>query len=515
MALRFAWAFLWVSSFPSARAEVRSFALPDFPIVYVIYTPGGVPQARAVVAPSEPCPKLKALAGAQGLLKESGNVSLRAVGSQHMPHRFPVKVCQVQLPTNVPAGTLVFGRPLPRISAQPIKTLLLGDTGLRVKAKNDGTCLHPGPKKLYGIKQCQASAIIPFNASLVSGSFQNLSEWHLKAQMDAAASDKPDLVVHVGDYFYRQGPCPQNKPCTAINNASFPHLPGAWGDNWNGWYADFFAPSLSLLSKAPWIVLRGNHERCDRGGGGYFLFLDPRNYPNTVAGGEFCVDYTDPYTVPFAKEQFLVMDTAMVDDVDVDDVCPTGALEQFQIFPSNRLEDPDQDMTREEILEQVERYRQQFKEMAEMKQLGLSNFLLSHHPMFGFKCNQGAYESAEWTLQQALGRNTLEGISATIHGHFHFFQLTQLAGLPPHFIVGNGGTMLRRYDSLAQGATGMDMVLPWTTVKVRDAFTKSVFGYSSLLGRDNYIFTAFQRNQKGQEQSMWNTSFTRAQMAAA
>ena len=498
---------LW--SFPSAHA--KGAGLPDFPIVYVLYTPGGIPQARAIVEPSDKCPELKALtAEGEGLLKESGNVSLRAVGDPEMPHRFPVKVCEVQLPREVPINTLVFSRVLPRISAKPTKTLLVGDTGLRVKAKNDGTCLHPGPEKLYGIKQCKAENIIPFNASLVSGSFQNISDWPLKTQMDAAAQEEPDLVLHVGDYFYRQGPCPQNKPCTSINNVSFPHLPGAWGDNWEGWYADFFAPSLSLLAQAPWIVLRGNHERCDRGGAGYFLFLDPRSYPK-VPGGDFCVDYTEPYVVPFAKEQFLIMDTAMVDDVDVDDVCPSGVTDQMQIFPSNRLEDPDQDMTKEEILQQVELYREKFNQVEKMKKSSLANFFVSHHPIFGFKCNKGRYESAEWTLQQALGNSTLDGVAATIHGHVHWFQATELRGLPKHFIVGNGGTMLRSYDGMVRGATGMDLVLPGKTVKITDAFSKSVFGYSSLVGDESiesYMLTALQRGQGGHERSMWNTSFS-------
>ena len=475
--------------------------LPDFPLVYVIYAPSG-PLARAVVEASEKCPELRAYAGGEDYLKAAGSVRLRAAGDRDMPHHFPVKVCEVQLPRDVPSGALSFGRELPRITSEPVKTLLVGDTGLRVKTKNDGTCLHPGPKKLYGIKQCKPEDIIPFNASLVSGHFQNFSDWPLKSQMEAASLEKPDLVVHVGDYFYRQGPCPRNKPCTAINNDSFPLLPGAWGDNWKGWFADFFAPSISLLSQAPWIVLRGNHERCDRGGAGYFLFLDPKRYPD-VRGGYFCSDYTEPYVVPFANEQFLIMDTAMVDDVDVDDVCPRESY-QRKIFPSNRLEDPDQDTNRKEILEQVDLYRQQFDKIENMKLPNVTNFLLSHHPIFGIKCNKGRYESTEWTLQQALPTSTLDGISATIHGHVHWFQGLDIAGLPKHFIVGNGGTLLRDYSGGEDGATGMELVLLGKSVPIATAFSKSVFGYSSLVLQDgNYSFRA---NERGKKEIMWETS---------
>lgn len=52
-------------------------------------------------------------------------------------------------------------------------------------------------------------------------------------------------------------------------------VPGAFGDNWYGWWADFFWPSMKLLQKAPIIPTRGNHEVCDRGGYGYFFFLSP------------------------------------------------------------------------------------------------------------------------------------------------------------------------------------------------------------------------------------------------
>ena len=387
-------------------STVRAWTQPDLPISYVILSPGGVPWARAVVALSENCPQLQAKVGYEGLLEEAGTARLRAVGDTRMPHRFPVKVCEVRLPRKMPQGSLLFGRELPGISKDPVHTVMIGDTGLRVQANNDGTCLHPGPETLYGIKQCKPKDIVPFNASIVAGSFQNLSEWPLKAQMDAAAASNPDLVIHVGDYFYRQGPCPENQPCTAINHPVNPRMLGAWGDNWNGWYADFFAPSLRLLSQAPWIALRGNHERCGRGGDGYFLFLDPRSYPEVTAG-HYCEDYTSPYTVPFAREQFLVMDTAMLDSLQFDDVCPEGP--QGQVFPLSPFEDPRICMSEEEIVKKVQVYREKFKEIARLKRDDVTNIFLSHHPLFAVRCHAGRYRSSDWTLQQALEKGHVGG----------------------------------------------------------------------------------------------------------
>jgi len=40
------------------------------------------------------------------------------------------------------------------------------------------------------------------------------------------------------------------------------------------WNADFFDPAAPLLAVAPWIVVRGNHEDCDRAGEGWIRFLE-------------------------------------------------------------------------------------------------------------------------------------------------------------------------------------------------------------------------------------------------
>jgi hypothetical protein len=36
------------------------------------------------------------------------------------------------------------------------------------------------------------------------------------------------------------------------------------GDNWDAWNADFFTPAAQLLTAAPWVFSRGNHEDCGR-----------------------------------------------------------------------------------------------------------------------------------------------------------------------------------------------------------------------------------------------------------
>lgn len=484
-----------------------------FPLVYVLYAESGQPWARAIVKIAAPCPSLSTVAGASpNLLLQAGAVRVRAVGGEKMPFRFPVRVCEVPLPKGLPANSIRFGdKVLPKLSLSPRRTVLLGDTGLRVAAENDGTCLAPGPDKLYGIEQCAPNETVPFNSSLVAGRFQSLEDWPFQVQSELAARDEPDLVVHVGDYFYRQGPCPKNQNCSAINNQSFPNSPGLWGDNWNGWYADFFEPSLSLLSAAPWIFLRGNHERCGRGGNGYFLFLEPRPYPELI-GGEYCQDYTDPYAVTFADTQFVILDTAMVDDVKTDDKCPknpTGSIGTL-----NRLDDPNQSLTKAEILEQVEIYRRHFEESEKLRTPGKTHFLFSHHPIFGFVCHQGKFFAIEWTLQQALSNNTYKDISASIHGHVHMFQAFKADGLPLHLIVGNGGTKLQPYLGKSQGPVGLDLVLPPPYEGARlatSAYCNSTFGYNLMDAdlNDGFFFKALRLPRRGRmdaEELMWNTT---------
>ncbi|CAJ1432040.1 unnamed protein product [Effrenium voratum] len=250
---------------------------------------------------------------------------------------------------------------------------------------------------------------------------------------------------------------------------------------------------FSLLPSAFCPKLLGlscGNQRC-RGGAG-FLFLDSRA---VISAPTLRRD-----VVPFANEQFLII-TAMVEDVDVDDVCPKQS-DQKNIFPSNRLEDPKQHMNETQILEQVDLYGQQFGKLENMKLPNVTNFLLSHHPIFGIRCNKGRYESCEWTLQQALTTSTLNGISATIHGHVHWFQGLEFSGLPNHLVVGNGGTLLRNYTGPEHGASGMELVLSGRSVPVTRAFTKGVFGYSSLALDGSYSFTAYER---GQKESMWDT----------
>jgi hypothetical protein len=155
--------------------------------------------------------------------------------------------------------------------------VVLGDTGCRLQ------------KSSNSYQACNDSAQYPFAT--------------VAAQ---AAAWKPDLVIHVGDYHYRENACPEG-------NAGCAGSP--WGYGWDAWDEDFFAPGARLLDAAPWIMARGNHENCQRGGQGYWRFLDPRPLLKgrdcNAAADDDSGNYSDPYAVPIGQAtQLLVLDTA-------------------------------------------------------------------------------------------------------------------------------------------------------------------------------------------------------------
>src|SRR5437764_1014283 len=171
----------------------------------------------------------------------------RSGPEESKPSAFPVLVCDALLGARTLRAS-VGGRALPVPKRRPERIVVIGDTGCRLKRAD--------------------------------GIFQACNDrdaWPFADVADAAAAMHPDLVVHVGDYHYRENACPPgNAGCSA----------SPWGYGWDAWDADFFTPAKRLLAVAPWIVVRGNHESCDRAGQGWWRFLDPR----PLVAGRDCND---------------------------------------------------------------------------------------------------------------------------------------------------------------------------------------------------------------------------------
>ena len=128
----------------------------------------------------------------------------------------PVLVCEHVLPAGAMRAS-VGGHTLPLLGREARRIVVIGDTGCRVQGGE-------------GIQACNDPAAWPF------------------ARVAAAAATlKPDLVIHVGDYHYREVACPDGNPACRGT---------PWGYGWDAWDADFFVPARALLAAAPWVFVR-------------------------------------------------------------------------------------------------------------------------------------------------------------------------------------------------------------------------------------------------------------------
>jgi calcineurin-like phosphoesterase family protein len=352
---------------------------------WVELVPGGSAEVR-VIAEDTTCPSLIVDGGARPM-----QVRASSDGG-----KFPVTVCAAPLPAGARSAA-VDGQALPLPNPSPRRILVIGDTGCRMKAPSD-------------FQACNDPTAWPF------------------AQVAArAAAWRPDLVIHLGDYHYRESPCPAGNAGCAGNPV---------GDAWPSWRADFFTPAAPLLRAAPWVVIRGNHESCSRAGQGWFRFLEPRPRPAS------CADNSDPYVVPLGGTVLAVLDSSAASD----DSAPPA---------------------------DVARYAAQLDQLAAMTPA--YTWLLTHRPVWGVVNFDGQTSLGNLTLQ-AAGRGKIPAaVTLLLAGHVHLFEgLGFAAPRPPIMIVGNGGTALD--DPITQRLPGM--TIDGATVTAGKAFRG--FGYVTL-----------------------------------
>lgn len=304
------------------------------------------------------------------------------------PSEFPVSVCEANLPASATSAA-IGTKTLPLPKATPQRVVVLADTGCRLKKADNAW------------QACSDTQAWPF-ADLAA----------------TAASFNPDLVLHIGDYHYRENACP-------------PDIAGCqgspWGYGWDTWQADLFKPGAPLLAKAPWVMVRGNHEECARGGQGWARFLDTRAYDTTRScdnpANDDLGNYADPYAVSLGGgTQVIVFDSAKAGKA----ALPTT--------------DP-----------QFVAYQKQFQTVATLAaKTGMTTTIFTnHHPILGFAPVAGANPApGNLALQSVMTNLNAQayyppGIQLALHGHVHDFQAINFASAHPATIVsGNGGDNL-------------------------------------------------------------------------
>jgi hypothetical protein len=154
--------------------------LPKLEAAYVVLGPQG-PVARAVLAQASSCPDIT-IDGAQQPM------SVRALPDA----TFPVLVCERIIPAGATSASLENSPlPLPRPALKSIAAF--GDTGCRLKSAKTAA------------KEGDA------DDDAARGKFQDCNNptlWPFAQVAQSVADAKPDLVIHVGDYLYRESACP-------------------------------------------------------------------------------------------------------------------------------------------------------------------------------------------------------------------------------------------------------------------------------------------------------------------
>lgn len=291
---------------------------------------------------------------------------------------------------NVPAGLqeVAIGKKMLSLpKANPQRIVVLGDTGCRMKGLDFQNC----------------------NGVAGAG-----PAWPFAQVAEAVAKVNPDLILHVGDYHYREAPCP-------AGNAGCAGSP--YGFNWASWEVDFFQPGRPALESAPWVVVRGNHEDCDRAWRGWFYFLGTHPLPSDPWNSNDCLQYTPPYAIDLGNLNWIIMDSTTL----------PGAY--------GKTPEP----------ATVKEYAMIYNEVNALADGQKQNWLATHRPLWGvstfYENVVPAASMADPSLQAALKASNLgklaSSISLSLAGHVHNFEALNLEkGRPSQLIIGNGGTKL-------------------------------------------------------------------------
>ena len=290
---------------------------------------------------------------------------------------------------------LVDGVTLRGTPGRPQRLVILGDTGCRLKGTTVQNCRDP-------------------------------SGWPFARIAALAAARKPDLVIHVGDYYYRETPCPPD-------NAGCAGSP--YGDKWATWKAELFDPAAPLLAAAPWVFARGNHEDCQRGGPGWLRLLDAA--PTVKA----CPAESDTFAVDLGGPTLFVVDSADTEDL----TAPADKVARF----AARLEP--------------------------VKAAPGDAWIVTHRPIWNSARLGGLVADGlvNATERAAVKNRDLVGVGLILSGHIHNFTSVSFGSLrPPQLVVGTGGDILDLGDA-PPPAWGN----AWVDGQWADLFTMGRFGY--------------------------------------
>lgn len=392
--------------------------------------------ARAVIPPGLDCPSLKVTGG------PSSGKPIRMYARSPIDNTFSAfkatTVCEAKMPTGAMIATIGSEKVPARVPTVVRSFGVIGDTGCRMKKTIDQDCDVP-------------------------------ELWPLPKIANSLAAQRPDVVLFLGDFFYREFICDPSKTLTCgtspapldvnfdYNSTTNPFPKYAFSDSDYGWAADVLTPMKALLQQAPLVIARGNHESCARGGNGFFKYFDPHlgniqmcapvpvmdpSNPTqqleknghkqwTTAGPLF----TDSWTTSFqiGSNRYLrvaVVDSAYGGEFDVTTSTLPALTAKYQQAA---------DLTKRDVL---------------VNGVVPENWLMMHQPLFGLDCapdtisvgGQDKFaDDCKWVseTQTASAYGLIDNYKLILSSHIHLAQAVQIPGQAAQLVIGDGGSKLQ------------------------------------------------------------------------
>ncbi|WP_413580453.1 metallophosphoesterase [Bdellovibrio sp. HCB288] len=332
-------------------------------LTYVGLADGNTSFVRTIAPKNGKCPEVKISKG-----------SAEETTLQMTANKFEsATVCEATLPEGT-ASVSVAGKQI-QIPKAPKRIVVFGDTGCRLKGDYFQECNDP-------------------------------NQWPFKRIAKAIELEKADLIVHVGDYHYRES-CKDPVKCAPYKDTL--------GYGYRPWEADFLHPAAPLLQTTPFLFVRGNHEDCQRAHEGFSRLLTP-------LGESSCPKFQDTRYTNFGNILVVNFDNATLSDQGLD---PKGT--------------------------EMNQWREHYRKMvAQIKSRPESEvWIVLHRPIWGLSPNwngPAAVLPVNLNMQLLVKEMPLpKKVKFVFAGHIHNTQVST-GKRPVHVVVGEGGTALDYYD---------------------------------------------------------------------
>lgn len=328
-------------------------------------------------------------------------------------------VCEANLPDD--AKTVVAGERSIAIPESPKRIIMFGDTGCRLKGNYLQDCNNP-------------------------------KEWPFARIVKAIEKENADLIVHVGDYHYRET-CNDPVKCAPFKETL--------GYGYRPWEADFIFPAATLLQTKPFVFVRGNHEDCQRAHEGFSRMLTP-------LGETSCPQIQDTRFTSFGNLLIVNFDNATLPDQKLD---PKGP--------------------------EIKLWREHYKKMitAINQRPETEVWLVTHRPIWGLSPNWNG-PAAVFPVNSNMQTLTKElplpkKVKMVFAGHIHNTQIATAPKRPVHVVIGEGGTALDFYDEatrrlIPQGFTVLPSNHGYMVVE-KEADGKWVGTVKDYDGKTNFV----------------------------